>query len=147
MNKINYFNKKLDELFKLTKMKQEIHVKQDNRLGDYIAHVELHICKGCDKEMYLFRYNAKEIKKASKIEIINTILHEFGHIKIKCGQNISRVENEYRAEKYAIKTIKKYYPQYYKQAVKNLKGYLRHVDKVYNKAFGRLYKELCKDSI
>jgi hypothetical protein len=145
VDKIKYFNDTADMLYHKAKLGIEIRVKQDNRLGRYSAHVQLYECCGCDDKFYLFRYNTKELKNATKLEILMTILHEFGHIKYRHNGDTDRIKKEYIAEKYAMKMIKKHYPKLYKRALGYLEGYKNHEDRVYKIAFTKLYKELtCK---
>jgi len=142
MDKIKYFNNTADILYKKARLGIEIRVKKDNRLGRYSAHVQYYNCDCCAKPFYLFRYNEKELKDATKVEILMTILHEFGHIKLRHKGETQRIQKEYSAEKYAMKMLKKYYPKKYKTALIYLAGYESHSDPVYRKAFTRLYKEL-----
>lgn len=144
MDKIKYFNDTADMLYNKADLGIEVRVKQDNRLGRYSAHVRMYDCCDCEDKFYVFRYNTKELKDATKVEILMTILHEFGHIKYRHNGDTDRIEKEYIAEKYAMQMIKKYYPKKYKQALRYLACYEEHNDRIYKIAFTKLHKELSK---
>jgi len=115
-------------------------LQKDNRLGkNYIASV----CKGQNiktkKYRYIIRYNATMLKTTPKCDIIHAVLHELGHVKTTAKLTIDR---EYKAEKFAVKAIKKYYPQYYKSVLNYLQIVSKFKDKIYPKAFGKLLKEI-----
>jgi len=145
MNKVKYFRNHLKELHKKLNIKANIELKQDNRLGKYVAHVQPYDCPCCKDNFFRFRYNTKKIKNASKIEILMVILHELGHIIYQHYKIKDRLKKEYEAEKYAVLQIKKYYPSYYKKAIKSIKDYTNHSDKIYRIAFTKLYKELANE--
>ena len=144
MNKAKYLRSQMEDLHKKLDIKANIELKRDNRLGHYVAHVAKHSCQGCYDNYWIFRYNGKKIKKATKLEIIMVILHEFGHI---IQQHYSRqgkpnIQKEYEAEKFALEHINKYFPKQYNKALRFIKEYITHDDKIYRLAFTKLYEEL-----
>lgn len=112
-------------------------IQRDNRLQGYVASVQQCACKDCDE--VILKYNSKRINALEKWEIIYTALHELGHVKTDAP---TRVEREYKAEKFAHKAIKKYYPKYYR----NILRYTLHVAEcergVYKKAYDKVLKEM-----
>ena len=138
MNKIKFFENQILELSRKLKIKRP-YIKQDNRLGGYIASIceGVHIRTG--KKKFLMTYNAKIIKQLSKWMIIHSILHEFGHIKTHAR---SRIAREYKAEKFALKIIKKHFPKHYKKNINWIKHFVGSEIKIYDKAFGRLLKDI-----
>jgi len=138
MDKIKFFENQILELSGLLKIRIP-YIKQDNRLGGYIASIceGVHIKTGY--KTHFLTYNAKIINKLSKWMIIHSILHEFGHIKTN-----ARVEweREYKAEKFALKAIKKYFPKYYKRSVNYIKRYIGSDMKIYDKAFTKLLTDI-----
>ena len=134
MNRIKYFQDKVLELSGKLKIKRP-YIRQDNRLGGYIASIceGVHIKKGYKR--YFLTYNAKVLNTFPKWMIIHSILHELGHIK-------TGIQGEYKAEKFALKAIKKHFPMYYQRTINYLKNYVGSGIKPYDKAFSKLIKEL-----
>ncbi len=134
MDKEKFFKDVIDKLCGKLKILKPI-IRRDDRLQTYVASVSG--CAEC-RDMIL-RYNGKRIKKMEKWEIIYTALHELGHVKTDAP---TRVEREYKAEKFAHKAIKKYYSKYYRRVV----GYTIWVSQneigVYREAYDRLLKEM-----
>jgi len=113
---------------------------KDNRLGkSYVASVLEGINLDTNKRRQVMRYNERLISKMPILDIIHTVFHELGHIKTK-GK--TRIEKEYKAEKFALKAMKKYYPKYYKTALNYLKKACNFCDRIYATAFKKLLKEV-----
>lgn len=146
MNKTKYFLEKFDELKEKVNVKKDINLRKDNRLGAYVATVDIYKYTDGKKEIcYILKYNTNQIEKATKTQLLTTIAHELGHIKFRHLMSYRPLEElEYEAERYALDMIKKYYHKHYKSAVESLKGYIGHYDKLYANAFGKLYKERCQ---
>ena len=138
MNKIKFFQDKVLELSGKLKIKRP-YIRQDNRLGGYIASLESGVHVITEKKHHFLTYNGKILKKLSKQMIIHSILHEFGHIKTDAK---SIIEREYKAEKFALKAIKKYFPKYYNPSIKYIKQFINSGIKIYDKAFSKLVKEI-----
>jgi len=138
MNKIKFFQNKVLELSGKLKIKRP-YIRQDNRLGGYIASLATGVHVVTEKKGYFLTYNAKILNKLSKRMIIHSILHEFGHIKTDARSVIKR---EYKAEKFALKAIKNHFPRYYRQSINYVKRFVGSGMKVYDKAFTKLIKEM-----
>jgi len=138
VDKIKYFQAQILKLSGKLKIKRP-YIRQDNRLGGYIASIceGVHIQTGYKR--HFLTYNAKIINKLSKWMIIHSVLHEFGHIKTNATTESKR---EYKAEKFALKAIKKHFPKYYKRSVIYIKRYVKSGIKIYDKAFQKLLKDI-----
>lgn len=112
-------------------------IYRDNRLQTYVASVGGCSCLECQN--MILRYNSKRIKRMDKWEIIYTALHELGHVKTDAK---TREEREYKAEKFAHKAIKKYYPRYYRKVLRYTLWVAEHERGVYKRAYDRLLKEM-----
>lgn len=114
---------------------------KDNRISNSAC---IYYCEDCN--YFTFRYNFKTIKKLVDEVIVGLIFHELGHIKYK--HKIETIKSEYQAEKFALKCVKKYYPNYLKGMVKNMKKQLKDKNwaknyPIHAKAFNKVkeYKE------
>ena len=149
MNKSEFFKKKVKEFALLNDIKEDIVIRQDNRLGSYLACTELYLYTDTKDPVYMIKYNKKHFKNKSKIDLIALALHELGHIKFKHEYHHSiktttikqLTQMEYEAEKFALLTIKKYYPKQLKNIIKNLKGYKNQSIIIYRVAFTKLAEE------
>lgn len=146
MDKVKYFYIQVNNLFEKLNIKDHVLLKRDNRLGNYIAHVQPCDC-GCGGGLtYIFRYNTKQITKMSKLKIILAILHEFGHISLKHKGTIDNwYQNEYEAEEFAMKKIKELFPDQYGKALEYLRAYEYNDNPIYRKAFINLYWKLTNE--
>jgi len=109
----------------------------DKLKAGYVACVQSCECNHCNN--MILRYDAKRIKEMDNWELIYIVLHELGHLKTD-GE--TRIEREYKAEKFAHKAIKKYYPKYYRKV---LSYTLKVVDcerGTYRKAYDKVLKEM-----
>jgi len=147
MNKEKYLENKLKEFGKKLRIKLPLEVKSDKRLRNYMASITEYRYINNNELFYLMKYNPKQIRKATKATIIHCILHELGHIKLghvnlpeKELTNEIIMECEYEAEKFALKNIKKYEPQYYKQSLKNIIDIKENIN--HSKAYQRLLEEI-----
>lgn len=95
--------------------------RKDNRISDSAA---VYYCEDCS--YFTFRYNFKIIKTLADDMIIGLIFHELGHIKYK--HRLESIKSEYQAERYALQCVKKYYPDYLKLMIKNMKKQLEDKD-------------------
>jgi len=68
------------------------------------------------KQAYI-SYNLKEFRLIPTSVGLGAIFHELGHLKFKHADKLSKIQQEYIAEKFALKCIKKYYPSLYKEFV------------------------------
>ena len=99
---------------------------RDNRMSDSAG---IYYCDDCN--YFTFRYNFRSIKTLIDEIIIGLIFHELGHIKYK--HKIETIKSERQAEKFALKCVKKYYPDYLKVMIKNIKRQLK--DKKWRKEY------------
>lgn len=138
LNKIKFFENQILKLSGKLKIRRP-YIKQDNRLGGYIASIceGVHIKTG--RKRHFLTYNAKIINQLSKWMIIHSILHEFGHIKTKARNEQTE---EYKAEKFALKAIEKHFPKYYKRSINYIRNFVGSGMKIYDKPFAKLLKEL-----
>jgi len=92
------------------------YLYRDNRIRN-VGYVN-----ACAKHnFYQFVYNFKRLSRLPKAEILQIIFHELGHIKygyLPKGTEKDLIKNEYMAEKFSVKHLKLYYPDYYKKEVK-----------------------------
>lgn len=136
MDKEKFFTDVVDKLCgKLKILKPTVY--KDNRLKDYVACVGGCACKDCGN--VILRYNSKRINKLEKWELIYTALHEIGHIKTDAK---TRMEREYKAEKFTHKAIKKYYPKYYRRVLGYTIWVVEHERGVYKRAYNKLLEEM-----
>ncbi len=137
MNREKFFIDVVDKLCGKLKIKKPT-VCRDNRLkGGYVACVQPCACRTCNN--MLLRYNAKRIRRMEKWELIYTALHELGHVKTD-GE--TREIREYKAERFAHKAIKKYYPRYYRRVLRYTLWVAERERGVYKRAYDKVLKEL-----
>ena len=137
MDKQKYFIETVCNLCGKLKVKRPL-LKVDNRLGRYCASVTTCIHTKTKETRFIMRYNMKIIDKLDKWEITHLILHELGHIRTDAK---TEEEREYKAEKFALKATKKYYPKQYKRTLRFIEWYVSDNKEVYRKAFKRLLLE------
>ena len=67
-------------------------------------------------------YNPKKLSRWSIPLIINCVLHEIGHYKNNLSYNTfkQQVRSEYKAERFAVSMMKKYYPTELKEVIKHV---------------------------
>ena len=140
MNKCKFFENQVKYWVKKVGLSHFV-IKLDKRLTKYAAYVY----SGVPNKI---RYSPKHIPNCTKNQIITLALHEIGHIKADT-KYCRRWKREYKAEKFALKMIKKYLPTYYKEAIKDTKSYVVDYSKTrekwqlpYIKGFGKLIQEL-----
>jgi len=142
MDRIKYMINQLIDVCSKTKTKLPL-IAKDNRLGkNYLGSMHPAKKKTNGKTVWLMRYNEKRItkEKLSKCYIKMFICHEIGHIRTK-GKTLE--EREYKAEKFALNTIRKYYPEYYQRALQETRIVAKYAyHKVYRVAFAKLLKEI-----
>lgn len=139
MDKIKYFESQIIEICKNTRTMRPVLAK-DNRLGNnYVAEVYSCIHTKSGRRKYFMRYNKKIIDKMPLPDIYHAICHELGHIRTSGNH---RKEREYKAEKFALKVIKKYRPRYYKRAIAYVKSAQYFRDNIYAQAYAKLIKEI-----
>jgi len=84
------------------------------------------------------KYNPEKLEKLNYVSVIVIAAHELGHHVKSRG---SRTNREYLAEKFAIKMIKKYWPQHYKKALRFTKKTADKNLRWYTEAFTRVLEE------
>jgi predicted metal-dependent peptidase len=109
------------------------------------------ICKVClykwvdeDKFFPVICYNEKELLECNISDLIQTVLHEIGHIfygHIYEDENENKSQFEYEAEKFALKIIKAQYKELYLDALDNLVRISQIEDSIYSKVALRILKE------
>jgi len=95
--------------------------RRDNRMV-WVAHI--HHCDDC--EYYNFSYNFERIRNHSDASIMSIVFHELGHIKYYKKKLKNTIEKEYLAERFSLDCIKKYYPDYLDQIVKDTKELMQN---------------------
>ena len=143
MNRQKYFIKIVCKLCGKLKIKSPL-LKLDNRLGKYCSSVTVCEHKKTKEKRFIMKYNMTVIEKLDRFEIIHLILHELGHIKTDAK---TITEREYKAERFALKAIKKHYPKQYKRTLRFIEWYVSDNKEVYGKAFKRLLLEVSKGKL
>lgn len=88
-------------------------------------------------------YNLKKFQKRHIFQMYHFIFHELGHIKTKFYSISSHIEREYRAEKFALKNLARYFPIWYILIVEQGRDSLSNSiwcrnNPIYVKAYSRL---------
>ena len=143
MNRQKYFINTVCKLCGKLKVKRPL-LRMDNRLGQYCSSVTTCEHKKTKEKRFIMRYNMKVISRLDKFEIIHLILHELGHIKTD-AKNVT--QREYKAERFALKAIKKHYPKQYKRTLRFIEWYVSDNKEIYGKAFTRLLLEVSKGKL
>jgi len=136
MDKEKYFLQIIYELASKCRVKLP-HAMKDNRLN--LAGVFKARDINTKKIVWVLKYNVRVIKKLKKWELIHIVLHELGHIKTQ-GHKSDTI-SEYKAEKFALKAIKKYYPQYTERVLQYLARFIGDKRKHYREAYEKLLAE------
>jgi len=152
VNKSIFFRKKVKELALLNNIKEDIVIRQDNRLGGYLACTRLYLYSDTQEPVYLITYNAKLFKYKTKLQLMALALHELGHIKFRHEYKYSfknttkkqLIRMEYEAEKFSLLYIKNHYSKYFKKRIELLKNYITNDNVIYREAFYKLAKEFDK---
>jgi len=78
-------------------------------------------CKGYEELVY----NPRKLARWSIPLIINCVFHELGHYKNKLPYNTfkQKVKSEYKAERFAVTMMRKYYPTDLRKVIKHVKKY------------------------
>lgn len=84
---------------------------------------------------YRISYNSERFNEYSNKSIVMIAVHEVGHIRTFAS---NREDCEYKAELFALKNVKKYYPKYF--SLKFTKDTIKQNKKWYTKAFKRTLK-------
>ena len=101
-------------------------------------------------ERVVFKYHTRRIGQMKRYTLLSTIFHEIGHVLDLSPHNTykQKVRNEYKAELFSVKCMKKYYPEEYKQLLeryrkRNYMKYLKKDEPLYYEAFSKIkdYKE------
>lgn len=143
MDRQKYFIKMVCKLCGKLKVKRPL-LRLDNRLGKYCSSITTCEHRKTKEKRFVMRYNMKVIGKLDKFAIIHIILHELGHIKTDARRIIER---EYKAEKFALKAVKKHYPKHYKRTLKFIEWYVSDNQEIYGKAFKRLLIEISQGKL
>jgi len=147
MDHIKYFEKTLKEVCRKTRTRMPA-IAKDNRLGkNYVASVFSGVSIKTGKITYFMRYNKNLINKMSKANILHVICHEIGHVRtttFECEHKRNKIEEEYKAERFALRTIKKHFPKQYPHAIQYLKSFLDDYDRdeTYKKMAIRVITEM-----
>ena len=79
-------------------------------------------CKDC--KAYSYCYNFKKTLELEESEIAGAVFHELGHIKYYKKRK-NTIQSEYDAETFALRCLKKYYPDYVKYEIKGWKKLIK----------------------
>ncbi len=145
MNREKFFIKTIDKLTTKLKIHAPI-IQSDKRIRRYVASVEMCSCEidGVPQHCPILKYNPGKIKTLQKWQIIYTVLHELGHIK--CA-DASREDSEYKAERFAHKAIRKYFPQYLERVMAYTQWVSENGQKIYRDAYKRVIKDYYRKKI
>lgn len=99
--------------------------RRDNRMLDS---ANIH---SCSCSCFTFTYNFKTIKTLTDDLIIGLLFHELGHIKYKHEGETIKSESE--AERFSLRCMKKYYPDYLNSVIENTKEQMK--DKIWKKNY------------
>lgn len=83
-------------------------------------------------------YHPERISLITYKQLLHIVAHEIGHIRASSGD---RKRREYKAELFALKTVKKYYPKYF--SVSFTKAMIKNP--VNEKYYRELFKKALKD--
>ncbi|MFW6311205.1 MAG: hypothetical protein ACOC1K_03110 [Nanoarchaeota archaeon] len=109
--------------------KIKINIKRDNRIDGMNAHYFTNT----------IRINLKQLHRNDSAWFLRALFHELFHIKMKHSD--TKIEQEYSAENFAIKMIKKFYPEYYEISIYTVTlclGYFKKHHPIHYKAFSRI---------
>jgi hypothetical protein len=131
------------------KLPKPIIAIRDNRM-DCCCAVE----NWWDKEKICLQYHTRRLGQYDKYVLVGLIFHEIGHLINRLPYNTykQQVHSEYKAERFALDMMKKYYSKQYKlycQWIKRIK-YLQKMkkkDKLYYDAYKKIkeYRESIKN--
>jgi hypothetical protein len=99
-------------------LKENIPVIRDNRYSSH-ACIEIY-----DRSRTpVLKYNAKKLARWHDSYLVASVFHEIGHLIYNGPYRTEKqkIYDEYRAEKFALKMLKKYYPRLYHQNIKGTK--------------------------
>lgn len=141
MNKLTKKERLFIESVKFACKKAKIKtpkIKGSNRMKIYLAYAY------CEDNKII--YNKKLIKKQTELYIKITAFHEIGHF---LNKEYYRWKREYKAEKHALKLIKKYFSKRHylffidelKYQIKKYKRQKKKWQKTYLKAYTKILKE------
>lgn len=132
------------------KLPKPVIALKDNRLG----------CTCCidnwnDKTQICLKYNTKKLRRTPNSFLLSYALHEVGHLidNLPYDTYEEKVESEYKAEKFAVNTMKKNYPKQYKLLLEYLRikktmKNLKKKEPLYFEAYIRIkdYKDTINDT-
>lgn len=114
-----------------SKTKTTIPIIRQYKLRHYTAW-----CSYKEKiKKYRISYNPERLLKYSNKDIVMIAVHEVGHIRTFA---YDRENSEYKAQLFALKNVKKYYPKYF--TLKFVKDTIKKNSNWYHKAFKRVLK-------
>jgi len=145
MDKEKFFIKTINKLTTKLKVCAPI-IKTDKRIRYYIASVTMCRCKinGVKYRCPILKYNPTKLKTLQKWQLIYTALHELGHIKTIAS---NREDSEYKAEKFAHKAIRKYYPQYLERVIAYTQWVVENGHPIYRRAYKRVIEDYYRKKI
>jgi len=145
MNKEKFFTKTIDKLTTKLKIHAPI-IKADKRIIRYIASVVMCHCEinGVKHHCPILKYNPVKLKTLQKWQLIYTALHELGHIKC---EKATKKDTEYKAERFAHKAIRKYYPQYLERVIAYTEWVAENGSKIYRDAYKRVIDDYYRKKI
>lgn len=97
--------------------KYKFILKKDNRINALAC-----VQTTSNKNEYSVTYNLKRL--TTEWKIIQTVLHEIRHLFHDFRYSTNDVEDEWDAEYFALSTIKKEYPHFYRRCVNWTKKYI-----------------------
>lgn len=148
MDRERFVQNQITKFRKEFKIRKSVEIIKDNRIGYKIMGIRIYRYTDNNELFYLIKCNFKILNQFTKIQIIHTLLHEFGHIKSgHVGLDDKRCKlplatKEYQAEKFAMLYLKEHYSKYYPKALKELRDFKNNRYKDHQKACERLWEEL-----
>jgi len=116
--------------------KFKFDLKQDNRI-DCLASVDT-----AGKNAYLVKYNVKKL--TTEWKIIHTVLHEIRHLSHDFRES-NEIKHEEEAELFALQTIQKDKPEFYKKCVNWTRELMKDTlnqDEVHRQAYYNVLRKL-----
>ena len=116
MTRAEYFLELWHYWLKRLRLK-EIPIRNDYR---YHCHACVESWEDGKRELV---YNSRRLRKWDKYLLINCCFHEIGHLKndLPYDTEEEQVHSEYKAERYALTMMRKYYPKELKTVVHHVK--------------------------
>ena len=124
------------------KLDEDIPIIKDNRYDCPVCVEHSRI-----RRKKVLKYNAKKLARWNEAFLVCGVFHEIAHLQESMPYRTKRekVDCEYRAERFALNMLKKYYPKLYRENVRYGRDSLRykrwHIEDCLNYAVLRRIRE------